>query len=193
MKTILKVLFGLSVFIFSVSSSYAADVTAGEKKAAMCAGCHGEKGVNKNPMFPNLAGQKRAYISSQLRAFKKGTRVNSMMQHVAEQLSTEDMDNLAAFFSGLENKTKHPSKAEVKDKTENQANMCKGCHGSNGEGRGIFPKLSNQHIKYLKAQLKAFKSGDRENGMMQGMVRSLSDEDMEQLSIYFSGLSAEEE
>lgn len=188
MKTLIKVLLSLSLFTFSASNLYAADAKAGEKKSTMCASCHGENGVNKNASYPILAGQQAAYISAQLRAFKKETRDNPMMQHIAQQLSSDDINNLAAFFASLKNDSKHSSKTKVKKETPNKATMCQGCHGSKGEGRGTFPRLANQHIEYLEKQLKAFKSGDRKNSTMASMAKSLSDEDIKQLSIYFSGL-----
>lgn len=190
MKTIIKVLLGLSVMSFSSPALYAADVAAGEQKAGMCAGCHGAKGVNKNAQFPILAGQKAAYIASQLRAFKKGTRTNPMMQSIAKGLSDEEMNNLAAYFSELENDSNHASDTKVAEDTASKAGMCIGCHGKNAEGRGSFPRLANQHVKYLEAQLKAFKSGDRQGGPMPGISKSLSDEDIKQLSTYLSGLKA---
>lgn len=191
MKSIIKILLGLSVFTISISNLYAADTKAGEEKSAMCAGCHGAKGVTKNATYPNLAGQKAAYITSQLKAFKNGSRINEIMQPIAKNLSDEDMNNVAAFFAELKNDSSHPNDTKVADDTASKASMCKGCHGTNAEGRSTFPRLANQHVKYLENQLKAFKSGDRKGGPMNGIAKSLSDEDIKQLSIYLSGLNAE--
>ncbi|NOQ34907.1 MAG: c-type cytochrome [Methylococcaceae bacterium] len=188
----IKILIALTVLSISSTNLYAAtDVVAGEKKAGTCAGCHGAKGINKNAQFPILAGQKAAYIASQLRAFKKGTRINPMMQSMAKNLSSEDINNLAAYFSGLKNNTNHTNDIKMADDTASKASMCKGCHGSNAEGRGGFPRLANQHVKYLENQLKAFKSGDRKSSPMSGISKSLSDEDIKQLSVYMSSLNAE--
>jgi cytochrome c553 len=52
----------------------AADITAGEKKAETCGGCHGPKGNSSNPQWPNLAAQQSNYIINQLNAFKNGNR-----------------------------------------------------------------------------------------------------------------------
>ena len=48
--------------------------------------------------IPNLAGQKSAYIESQLKALKEGTRKNQIMSAIASQLGPDDIANVAAFF-----------------------------------------------------------------------------------------------
>lgn len=80
------------------------DAAAGAAKAAVCAGCHGPKGISFAPMYPNLAGQKDAYLVTQLKAFKAKTRVNATMNAMAAPLSNTDIANLAAHFSSLKAK-----------------------------------------------------------------------------------------
>jgi cytochrome c553 len=82
-------------------SVFAADAAAGKAKAATCAGCHGAEGVSANPLWPNLAGQKDKYLIKQIKAFRDGTRTDPMMSPMAKPLTDEDIDNLAAYFSGL--------------------------------------------------------------------------------------------
>ena len=41
---------------------------------AVCATCHGNEGRSTNPAIPNLAGQQRAYIEIQLKAFRVQSR-----------------------------------------------------------------------------------------------------------------------
>lgn len=77
------------------------DVAAGKAKAGTCAGCHGASGISANPIWPNLAGQKDAYLLKQLKAFKDGTRKDPMMTPMAKPLSDADMANLAAYYSSL--------------------------------------------------------------------------------------------
>ena len=190
MKVIIKALFSLSLFTMLTMPLYAADISEGEKKAAICAGCHGSKGISTNFIYPNLAGQQAAYIATQLRAFKKGTRTDAIMQPFTEQLSADDINNLAAFFAEQKNETAHhPETNVITEETIAKASMCKGCHGKQGEGRGTFPKLTNQHVHYLEKQLKDFKSSERKGGPMSGIAKSLSDDDIKQFSHYFSNLT----
>lgn len=79
----------------------AGDAAAGKSKAATCAGCHGPKGISMTPMYPNLAGQKGAYIAKQLKAFKEGTRVEPTMKAMTAALSDADMANLGAYYEGM--------------------------------------------------------------------------------------------
>jgi cytochrome c553 len=66
-----------------------------------CKACHGPAGVSLNPTIPNLAGQKPAYLESQLKAFHSKERKNDLMNAIAAQLSEADMHALAAFWSSL--------------------------------------------------------------------------------------------
>lgn len=58
-------------------------------------------GVSKVPMYPNLKGQKEAYLVKQLKAFKDGTRKDPTMNAMAKPLSDADMANLAAYYASL--------------------------------------------------------------------------------------------
>ena len=83
--------------------SYAAgDAAAGKTKAALCAACHGAEGISPNDLWPNLAGQKQGYLVKQIKAFKDGSRKDPMMAPMAGTLSDDDVDNVAAYFSGLQ-------------------------------------------------------------------------------------------
>ncbi len=84
------------------SAAYAAgDAAAGKTRAATCAACHGPNGKAPNPVWPNLAGQNAPYIVKQLKAFKDGSRKDPLMSPQAAALSDKDMEDLAAYFSGL--------------------------------------------------------------------------------------------
>lgn len=82
-------------------SAQDADPARGVQLARACAACHGERGVSVEFDIPNLAAQKRAYIVSQLEAFREGTRANSLMNPIASALTDADIADLAAHFSGL--------------------------------------------------------------------------------------------
>jgi cytochrome c553 len=50
----------------------------------------------------------------------------------------------------------------------------------------IFPKLAGQDEGYLLKQLKDFKSGARVDGIMKGLVASLTEKEMANLAAYYS-------
>jgi len=70
---------------------------------------------------------------------------------------------------------------------EKKSESCIGCHGQNGNSSSSqWPKLAGQQASYLENQLKAFKSGQRSNTMMQAIATNLSDDDISDLAAYFS-------
>ncbi len=165
----------------------AADVAAGEQKAEPCATCHGPKG-NNNAQSPNLAAQQSTYLVNQLKAYKTGDRLTLQMQAMTANLTNEDINNLAAYFS-----SQKPLKASSADpalaKTgEAKAGMCLGCHGSTAQGNGQFPRLAGQHPEYIVQQLKAFKEGSRKSGPMQAVIANLAEADFKALAAYFGSL-----
>lgn len=91
----------VSVAVFASGAVLAGDAAAGKAKSATCAGCHGAAGLSANPLWPNLAGQKDAYIVKQLKAFRDGTRTDPMMAPMAKPLTDDDIANLAAYYSTL--------------------------------------------------------------------------------------------
>ena len=73
-----------------------------------------------------------------------------------------------------------------------KAAACSACHGANGVGIAPnFPNLAGQKADYLLAQLMAFKSGERKgasSAIMAPMAAGLSEQDMADLTAYFSSL-----
>jgi len=72
-----------------------------------------------------------------------------------------------------------------------KAAVCAACHGAEGiSAIPINPNLAGQVPGYIAAQLKAFKSGERVNAVMQGQSIGLSEEDMADLDAYYASLPA---
>ena len=99
-RQILAVVSALTL-VASANVAVAADAAAGKAKAAACAACHGAKGISAIPTYPNLAGQKEAYLTKQMKAFKDKTRTDPTMNAMAAPLSDADMANISAYFAGL--------------------------------------------------------------------------------------------
>ena len=79
----------------------AADEARGAPLAMDCAACHGPAGVSVSSDIPNLAAQKAEYITAQLKAFRDGTRKNTLMNAVVSDITDDDIADLAAHFAGL--------------------------------------------------------------------------------------------
>lgn len=90
------------VAALTVATAWSAgSVVDGANTSVPCQACHGADGIGISAEIPNLAGQKAAYIQSQLRAFKSGDRKHDVMGPIAKQLSDADVENLAAYWNSL--------------------------------------------------------------------------------------------
>jgi len=79
------------------------------------------------------------------------------------------------------------SKGDPKQAEPIVTQLCAGCHAADGNSAAAAnPKLAGMNPEYLYKQLSQFKSGDRKNAVMSGMVAGLSDADMKNLAAYYS-------
>jgi cytochrome c553 len=187
----------------SVSAQSAAikgDPTKGKQIVQqVCAACHGIDGNSVASSNPTLAGQHPAYIVTQLKAFKSGSRQNPIMLGMASMLSDNDMLNVAAYFG-----EQTPKEHEAADKSLLAAGRtlyrggnpvthvpaCMACHGPTGAGiPDQFPRFASQQSAYLLKQLGDFKAGTvRKNQTMSDIANRLSDAEMKAVAEYISGL-----
>jgi len=66
---------------------------------------------------------------------------------------------------------------------------CFACHGVDGNAVDPqYPRLAGQYNAYMQFALHEYKDGQRDNPIMKGMVSTLSDQDIEDISTYFSRL-----
>jgi len=180
------------------------DLEAGKAKAAACAACHGAEGVSNSPQWPHLAGQVPGYIAIQLHEFKKGAegnRNNAIMAGMAGPLSDQDIANIDAYYSSLPaNKgfiTPEQEEVALAGKkvfrsgyAEFEIPSCMGCHGPAGAGVAPkFPRIAGMPKEYIAAQLQAYKSGARSNDIMSTIAHPLTEQQIEELATYISGLN----
>jgi len=95
----------LVLLSFGALAQTPGDPVAGERRAGMCAGCHGIAGYrNAYPAYsvPKLGGQHAAYIVSALKAYQTRQRSHPTMQAIAASLSDKDMADLGAYFAAAE-------------------------------------------------------------------------------------------
>lgn len=189
--------------VFVAGNVYAAgDAAKGQEKVTqVCAACHGQDGNSIITANPKLAGQHAEYLVKQLTNFKSGDRKNAVMSGMAGGLSTEDMQDVAAYFSAQKTKAntaKTNGAGSVGEKIYKGGipgtgvPACASCHGPTGAGIPVqFPRLGGQHTEYLVNQLKTFRSGERANDgakMMRMIAAKLSDDDMTAVADYIQGL-----
>jgi cytochrome c553 len=181
------------------------DAKAGEKKNAMCIGCHGIEGYQASfPQIykvPKISGQNGKYIAAALTAYRQGERKHPSMRGVAGSLTDQDIADLAAYYEAS-GKTEAaaaaatPSEppAAIKDKLA----VCVACHGANFNDTTDpgNPRLAGQHADYLAVALQAYKTKDKQvigrgNATMVGMAATLSDAEVKQVAAYLASLPGE--
>ncbi|MDQ2972673.1 MAG: cytochrome c [Pseudomonadota bacterium] len=106
-------LLSAAVVLASTAASASGDIAAGKKKAQVCAACHGADGNAVDPQYPRLAGQYKDYLAQALHEYQGGNREHpdmgihrndAIMQGMAANLSAQDIDDIAAYFSSLPGK-----------------------------------------------------------------------------------------
>ena len=218
MKNPLRVLIALTTLLASLGASLHAqaqdvkpgDKVAGEKKAAMCIGCHGipEYRASFPEVYkvPMIAGQNAKYIVSALGSYKKGDRRHPTMRAIATTLTDQDMADLAAFY---ETETagsmsgSAPVAAVMPAPSAAVAELlkkgnCISCHGDNFSKPidPSYPKLAGQHADYLFFALKAYQTEKnpqvgRNNAIMVGMAKPYTKAELKVLTAYLGSLPSE--
>ena len=183
------------------------DAKAGEKKRAMCIGCHGIQGYQASfpeiYKVPKISGQGAKYIVSALSAYKKGDRKHPTMRGVADNLSDQDMADLAAYYESHGKVDGAMVQVKAVDGSAKAAELvkkgaCVSCHGDNFSKPidPSYPKIAGQYGDYLFVALKAYKTDNnpkvgRANGIMGGVVKQFSNAELKELAGYVSALPGE--
>ncbi|WP_324732685.1 c-type cytochrome [Pseudomonas paeninsulae] len=180
----------------------AGDAAAGQGKVVVCGACHGADGNSAAPNFPKLAGQGERYLLKQLNDIKSGERQVVEMTGLLNNLSDEDLADIAAYYSS---QTMSVGAADPKLVARGEALFrggklnegmpaCTGCHSPDGAGLDAagFPQIGGQHAAYVAKQLTDFREGNRtndgDNMIMRGIAAKLSNKDIEAVSSFIQGL-----
>ena len=199
----------LIISLISISAASAAhaagNAKAGQTKAALCMGCHGDKGWSVANNYPNLASQHANYIEKQITEFKSGARKDATMSGMAATLPDGDIADVAAFFSSQPRAAAEGAAGVRPDILTRGKQLYKGgdrykeipacmaCHGPNGSGnpQARYPLLAGQHGEYVTNQLKKFKSGERANDpnkIMRDIASRMSQADITAVAAYITTL-----
>jgi len=177
------------------------DPVSGKPKSLLCQGCHGEDGNSLSTLVPKLAGQNAGYISKQVHNFQAGLRKHAIMNDLAVTVNDEDLADIAAYFESRPKMKGEGSDNKVGQKLFLHGDLsrtvvaCVNCHGQNGKGpepnSSMFPVIGGQNKDYLSRQLVNFRKDDRTNSpnsIMNKITRKLTDDELEALAEYISGL-----
>lgn len=180
------------------------DVQAGERKIAMCIGCHGIVGYQASfpeiYKVPKISGQGAEYIVSALTAYSKGERKHPTMRAIAQNMSEQDMLDVAAYYAVHGVVAGAPTLPKAPEGSAQVAGLlakgaCVSCHGANFAApiNPAYPKIAGQHGDYLFVALKSYKTENnakvgRANGVMGGIAKQFTNAEMKELAGYISAL-----
>ena len=189
------------LFLTSPAAAQLGDAAAGQTKSETCVACHGPAGLSASDEFPHIAGQAPGYIAIQLQAYQTGQRENAIMLGMVTALSAQDMADIDAYYSSLPppagsitaDQAELARAGEVLHRTGDASRglpACMSCHGPAGAGiPPSYPRLAGQTARYTAEQLHAYRSRTRENNIMSSIAERLTDAQIEQLAVFFSGLN----
>ncbi len=189
------------------AQEFKGDAKAGEKKVALCIGCHGIEGYQASfpevYKVPKIAGQGAGYIVSALTAYKKTDRKHPTMRGIAVGLSDQDIADVAAYYEGLGKLAGATAPGKAADGNAHAVELvkkgaCVSCHGESFSKpvNSSYPKIAGQHADYLFVALKAYKSEGnstwgRGNPIMGGVAKQFSYAELKELASYVSSLPGE--
>jgi cytochrome c553 len=203
LSSLLACAFAMPVAVWAQGS-----VEAGERRVAMCIGCHGIPGyqasfpeVHKVPM---ISGQTAGYIAASLAAYRKGDRKHPTMRSVAISLTDQDIADISAFYAahGKVEGTAVPATPAAPSSTAVagllQKGACVSCHGTNFNTPidANTPKIAGQYADYLYVALKAYKTDGnpvlgRSNAVMSGQAKQFSNAELKAMAEYIASLPGE--
>lgn len=195
----------------SALTANAADLAKGKQIAEnVCAACHAADGNSGIAMYPKLSAQHAEFIFIETKAIKEGKRTtgsSAAMAPMVQNLSDDDIRNVAAYYakqnpkSGEANPKENPEygakiyRSGIPDK---KVPACMSCHSPNGAGmlaggtavKSAYPRIGGQHATYVADQLKNYANGKRTspNGMMETIAKRMSEEDMKAVGNFIQGL-----
>jgi len=186
----------LTIMLASVARGSFAEGPDAAALYAPCAACHGATAEgNVALQAPRLNHLRPVYILTQLDKFHRGIRGGEGASVAAQQMaassgllpSAERLPDLAFYITELKSgpsvATLEAGNAAAGGKTFMQ--LCGACHGMTAAGNVALnaPRLAGADDWYLRAQLHAFREGqrgqhreDRSGRQMRNMAAMLSDE-----------------
>jgi len=117
--------------------------------AEHCAVCHGEYGEVSNEVIPNILGQYKGYMLTQMQAFlsddpksARGGIAGSLKRSILLDLSVQDIKDIVEYLGTIEYKVVGASKEEAEARGELATNGwwlanfagCGNCHGDDFQG-----------------------------------------------------------
>jgi cytochrome c553 len=186
----------LLVVLLATSSVtvFAADMEAGRRKSGPCAGCHGADGNATIPGTPSLAGQPAFFTHWQLIKYRDGRRQDAQMSPFAQNLTDEDMGDLAAFYAAQAPRPRGSTVDAARVAAGRplvDRHHCASCHTPALTGQQQVPLLAGQDLTYLLKLLRGFRARTASDldGTMTMAAQPLTADDVDNLAHYLASLT----
>ena len=140
-------------------------VHQGSKKIQLCETCHAASLNRYNHYLPLLRGQNLEYLFAKIYSFKTDERSKHPFPPYLRSLSNQDIMDISLFYSNQKsglNKNWVLSELKNTDQAINDKEtgleICQTCHGSDGKGSQLIPKISGQNKNYLSYRIREIAS-----------------------------------
>ena len=168
------------------------DPTAGQRlAAARCVSCHSST-ETLHSTLPLLEGQPKAAFIAQWRAFRERKRTAPVMVSLAEELSAQDVNNLAEYYAALLPPRAPESSGSDTGRALADRLRCTDCHGPALQGTDSgAARLAGQKARYTVWSLQLMRSGTRSHGTAakpDPLLAALSNAEIESLASHFASL-----
>lgn len=208
----LRILIVMSLLYLSAgpAPAFGADLEAGKLKAIqVCANCHGIDGQSasggNSAISPKLTPQNRSFLANKLNEYRNGKIEHPQMSLIARMITEEDIENISAWYGtmrpeavlfsekhGMNGQDNEPA-VELKNGKQKVSAMCVACHGLDGmavseAGKQHIPNLAGQLKDYMVLRLKEYRDGRIDHPIMRSIAKTLSDQDIEDVSLWYSGI-----
>lgn len=186
------------------SGSEIATSEGSSEAVSACARCHGasQRGPTSR-LVPVLHGQPAEFLTAALEDYAHARRPSGIMQPLASDLSSESRKQVARYYAGLAppvapDPTADPEAVERGRRIATSGDAaaripaCMDCH--NASSLKVYPRLAGQNAIYMTNRLRLWKGGlsarSSTDAIMAPIARSLSEQQIEDVSTYFSSASA---
>jgi cytochrome c553 len=196
---LLRTLLGLTLISPVLAAPSASE---GARLYGPCVVCHQPSAWGtQDGTIPNLAGQQRRYLETQLVLFASGARVDTAMQVVTAHRNSAEGADFAAVAAYLSALPWNPipltgSGEHLRVGQEIYTHVCAACHGADGRGQpsNRVPRIAGQHYPYLRHQVEEAAQWHRDLAPpeMTSALRGITESQKDALADYVSRLGSSE-
>lgn len=162
----------------------------------VCSVCHGPGGRSTFSATPNLAAQPRQYLLGKMKLFRDRSlgKTEGHLDVLGLTLIDDPAaDALARYFASQPAPTPVPGDAALiaagnkiysQGSAEHKVAACSVCHGADGAGFWIFPRLAGQHAEYVQHRLELIQSHLRDSPVMHGIIKDMTPDEMKAVAAF---------